>query len=60
MSRMMHRMKADAGKKILYAICTANPPTSPGMEPNKVMITIAENNDIDWSFVDGKTGFIDV
>ncbi|MBH04218.1 MAG: tautomerase family protein [Xanthomonadales bacterium] len=51
--------KTDAQKKAFYRRVTDNLAKQPGIDAHNVMITMTENNDIDWSFADGKASFID-
>ncbi|WP_423821502.1 tautomerase family protein [Salinisphaera sp. SPP-AMP-43] len=51
--------KTDAQKKAFYRRVTDNLATSPGIDAHNVMITMTENNDIDWSFADGKASFFE-
>jgi phenylpyruvate tautomerase PptA (4-oxalocrotonate tautomerase family) len=48
---------ADA-KKAFYNKVVENLKRTPGIDPANVLITIAENHDIDWSFRDGIAQFI--
>ncbi|MES1926001.1 tautomerase family protein [Salinisphaera sp. T31B1] len=57
MSLVMRSGKSDAQKKAFYARCTDNLKRDPGIDPHNVMMTIVENDDIDWSFADGKASF---
>ena len=45
-------------KKAFYHKVVENLQRSPGIEPANVLITIAENHDIDWSFRDGVAQFV--
>lgn len=51
--------KTDAQKKAFYRRVTDNLAARPGIDPYNVMITLTENNDIDWSFADGKASFLE-
>ena len=51
--------KTDAQKKAFYKRVTDNLAARPGIDPHNVMITMTENNDIDWSFADGKASFFE-
>jgi len=59
MTLIMRSGKTDDQKKAFYARCTDNLKNNPGIDPHNVMMTIAENNDIDWSFADGKASFFE-
>jgi phenylpyruvate tautomerase PptA (4-oxalocrotonate tautomerase family) len=48
---------ADA-KKAFYNKVVENLERSPGIDPANVLITIAENHDVDWSFRDGIAQFV--
>jgi phenylpyruvate tautomerase PptA (4-oxalocrotonate tautomerase family) len=45
-------------KKAFYRKVVENLKCSPGIDPANVLITIAENHDIDWSFQDGVAQFV--
>lgn len=45
-------------KKAFYRKVVENLKRSPGIDPANVLITIAENRDIDWSFRDGIAQFV--
>jgi phenylpyruvate tautomerase PptA (4-oxalocrotonate tautomerase family) len=45
-------------KKAFYGKVVENLKHSPGIDPANVLITIAENHDIDWSFHDGVAQFV--
>ncbi|MES1954145.1 tautomerase family protein [Salinisphaera hydrothermalis] len=51
--------KSDEQKKAFYRRVTENLAARPGIDPHNVMITMTENNDIDWSFADGKASFLE-
>ncbi|WP_461110461.1 tautomerase family protein [Salinisphaera aquimarina] len=59
LSLIMRSRKTDAQKKAFYAKCTENLKKHPGIDAYNVMITIAENNDIDWSSADGRASFFE-
>lgn len=59
LSLVMRSGKTHAQKKDFYARCVEKLQNNPGIEPHNVMITITENNDIDWSFADGKASFLE-
>ena len=43
---------------MMFLKCTENLKANPGIDPANVLITIAENHDIDWSFKDGIASFV--
>jgi len=45
-------------KKAFYQKVVQNLKSCPGIDPANVLITIAENHDIDWSFRDGVAQFV--
>lgn len=45
-------------KKAFYREVVKNLARNPGIDPANVLITIAENHDIDWSFRDGVAQFV--
>lgn len=45
-------------KKAFYRTVVENLKRSPGIDPANVLITIAENHDVDWSFRDGIAQFL--
>jgi len=45
-------------KKAFYRKVVENLRSCPGIDPANVLITIAENHDIDWSFRDGVAQFV--
>ena len=45
-------------KKAFYRKVVENLKCSPGIDPANVLITIAENHAIDWSFQDGVAQFV--
>jgi phenylpyruvate tautomerase PptA (4-oxalocrotonate tautomerase family) len=45
-------------KQAFYRKVVENLKCSPGIDPANVLITIAENRDIDWSFRDGIAQFV--
>ena len=49
--------KIDEQKKAFYRRVTENL-ARPGIDSRNVMITMTENNDIDWSFAEGKASFL--
>lgn len=58
---MMHLImrggRSDESKKAFYARVVENLARDPGIDPSNVLITIAENDDVDWSFRDGIAQF---
>lgn len=59
LSLVMRAGKTDAQKKAFYARVTDNLRADPGIDPGNVMITLVENQAIDWSFADGKASFLE-
>lgn len=57
MHLIMRRGRSDEAKKAFYAKAVENLARDPGIDPANVLITIAENTDIDWSFRDGVAQF---
>lgn len=57
MHLIMRRGRSDEAKKAFYARVVENLARDPGIDPVNVLITIAENTDIDWSFRDGVAQF---
>ena len=57
MHLIMRSGRPDESKKAFYAKVVENLARDPGIEPANVLITIAENKDIDWSFRDGVAQF---
>ncbi|AWN16417.1 tautomerase family protein [Salinisphaera sp. LB1] len=51
--------KTDSQKNAFYRRVTDNLSARPGIDPHNVMLTMTENNDIDWSFADSKASFIE-
>ena len=45
-------------KKAFYKKVTENLARNPGIDPANVLISIAENDNIDWSFRDGMAQFV--
>jgi phenylpyruvate tautomerase PptA (4-oxalocrotonate tautomerase family) len=54
----MRSGRTDESKQAFYAKAVENLAKDPGIDPANVLITIAENHDIDWSFRDGVAQFI--
>lgn len=59
LSLVMRAGKTDAQKKAFYRRVAENLSRDPGIDPHNVMITIVENQAIDWSFADGRASFMD-
>ena len=59
LSVVMRSGKTAAQKKAFYKQVTEKLSIDPGISPHNVMITIVENEDIDWSFADGKASFLE-
>ncbi|KJZ18187.1 MULTISPECIES: tautomerase family protein [Halomonas] len=57
MHLVMRSGRPDADKKAFYARVVESLAENPGIPPHNVMITITENQDIDWSFRDGVAQF---
>ena len=55
---IMRAGRSDESKQNFYAKVAQNLSKNPGIDPANVLITIAENRDIDWSFRDGIAQFI--
>ena len=55
---IMRTGQTPASKKSFYRKVVENLKRSPGIDPANVLITIAENHDIDWSFRDGVAQFV--
>jgi phenylpyruvate tautomerase PptA (4-oxalocrotonate tautomerase family) len=58
MHLIMRAGHADEEKKAFYRKVVENLARDPGIDPGNVMITIAENQNIDWSFRDGNAQFV--
>lgn len=54
----MRAGRSDKSKQAFYARVVENLSKDPGIKPENIMITIVENNDIDWSFRDGEAQFV--
>ncbi|MES1938261.1 tautomerase family protein [Salinisphaera hydrothermalis] len=59
LSVVMRSGKTAAQKKAFYKQVTEKLSIDPGISPHNVTITIVENEDIDWSFADGKASFLE-
>ncbi len=57
MHLIMRAGRSDQSKKAFYVKVVENLARDPGIDPGNVLITITENNDIDWSFRDGLAQF---
>lgn len=55
---IMRAGRANKAKQAFYAKCVENLAKNPGIKPENVLISIAENHDIDWSFRDGVAQFV--
>ena len=49
---------SNKSKPAFYAKVVENLAADPGIDPANILITIAENHDIDWSFRDGVAQFV--
>ncbi len=58
MHLIMRAGRSNKSKQAFYAKVVQNLKADPGIDPNNVLITIAENHDIDWSFGDGVAQFV--
>lgn len=55
---IMRKGRRPDEKKAFYKKVTENLAKDPGIKPENVLISIAENTDIDWSFQDGVAQFV--
>jgi phenylpyruvate tautomerase PptA (4-oxalocrotonate tautomerase family) len=55
---IMRAGRSAESKKAFYKKVVQNLASNPGIDPGNVMISIAENDDIDWSFGDGVAQFV--
>jgi phenylpyruvate tautomerase PptA (4-oxalocrotonate tautomerase family) len=55
---IMRSGRSDESKQAFYKKAVENLAKDPGIDPANVLISIAENRDIDWSFGDGVAQFI--
>lgn len=55
---IMRAGRSNKSKQAFYAKVTENLAKDPGIKPENVLISIAENHDIDWSFKDGVAQFV--
>lgn len=55
---IMRAGRPNKAKQAFYAKVVENLARDPGIKPENVLITIAENHDIDWSFRDGIAQFV--
>ena len=58
MHLIMRAGRSNESKQAFYAKVVENLAADPGIDPANVLITIAENHDIDWSFRDGVAQFV--
>ena len=58
MSLIMRAGRSNKSKQAFYAKAVENLARDPGIDPENVLITIAENHDIDWSFHGGVAQFV--
>lgn len=58
MHLIMRAGRSNKSKQAFYAKAVENLSKNPGIDPANVLITIAENHDIDWSFQDGIAQFV--
>lgn len=54
---IMRAGRSPEKKRAFYRKCVENLARDPGIDPANVLITIAENHDIDWSFRNGIAEF---
>lgn len=55
---IMRSGRSPESKKAFYRKVVENLAHNPGIDPANILITIAENDNIDWSFRDGKAQFV--
>ena len=55
---IMRAGRSNKSKQDFYSKVVKNLAANPGINPSNVLITIAENHDIDWSFGDGVAQFV--
>ncbi|TDJ18273.1 MAG: hypothetical protein E2O62_04050 [Gammaproteobacteria bacterium] len=58
MHLIMRAGRSNKSKQAFYAKVVQNLAADPGIDPANVLITIAENHDIDWPFRDGVAQFV--
>ena len=58
MHLIMRRGRSPDAKKAFYKRVVDKLKRDPGIDPANVMIVIAENSDIDWSFENGEAEFV--
>jgi phenylpyruvate tautomerase PptA (4-oxalocrotonate tautomerase family) len=58
MHLVMRAGRSDESKLAFYKKVVEKLAVDPGISPANIMITITENNDIDWSFRDGVAQFM--
>ena len=55
---IMRGGRAPEKKTAFYKKVVENLSRDPGIDPANVLITVAENSDVDWSFRDGEAQFV--
>jgi phenylpyruvate tautomerase PptA (4-oxalocrotonate tautomerase family) len=55
---IMRSGRSPESKKAFYKKVTENLARNPGIDPANILISIAENDNIDWSFRDGIAQFV--
>lgn len=55
---IMRAGRSDEAKQAFYAKVVENLSRNPGIDPNNILISIAENHDVDWSFGNGIAQFM--
>jgi len=55
---IMRAGRSDESKQAFYAKVVENLSRDPGIDPDNVLISIAENHDVDWSFGKGIAQFM--
>lgn len=56
---IMRAGRSNKSKRAFYARVVEKLAADPGIKPANVLITIAENHDVDWSFRDGIAQFVE-
>ena len=56
---VMRAGRADEAKQAFYQEVVNSLAQNPGIPPENIVINFSENNDIDWSFANGKASFIE-
>jgi len=59
MHLIMRAGRSNKSKQAFYAKVVENLAADPGIDPANVLITIAENHDIDWSFREPKNCLVE-